>query len=71
MIINYETGPTSFWHDDCEVARGNGIMKEIRREPERTLFKCLHCGKHGYYPVGGRGMVCVDEVEVPPVQEGV
>jgi hypothetical protein len=61
MKIIFEQNPTCFWHADCEVFRGNGIMAEIRREPERSLMKCMHCGKCGYYPVGGCGCILVEE----------
>ena len=64
MLMNYQLYGRCMWHEDCTVplsGRGQGIMKEVVREEERSLFICLHCGKHGYYPVGGVGVIEVDE----------
>lgn len=63
MQINYERIGRCFWHDDCEKST-QGVMKEVRREPEQTLLECLHCWKHGYYPVGGNGCVITEDVEM-------
>jgi hypothetical protein len=51
-----------FWHLNCEKS-SSGIMQEIKREPDKSLFKCLHCDKRGYYPVGAAGEVCAEEVK--------
>lgn len=51
---------SKFWHMDCTNHFG-GIMREIRREPEKSLFECGSCRKMGYYPVGAAGAVCVPE----------
>jgi len=52
------------WHEDCGVpfsGRGQGVMTQVKCEKEHDLFKCLHCGKFGYYPVGSVGCVEVDD----------
>lgn len=67
MIISRELYPTCFWHDDCETRPGSGVMQEVKREETRSVFKCLSCGKSGYYPVGGSGCVRSEEVaDFPP-----
>lgn len=60
MEITWEQG--RIWHTDCDEPHRSGIMQPIHREEERTLMKCLHCGKHGYYPHGRSGPVCTDDV---------
>lgn len=37
-------------------------MKIVRHEEKATLLECLNCGQKGRYPVGGSGLVCVEEV---------
>lgn len=64
MKINYELHGRCLWHEDCEKAR-QGIMGLVRHEEGRSLVKCLHCGRQGYYPVGGVGPLEVEEVVVP------
>jgi RNase P subunit RPR2 len=61
MKINYERHGRCFWHEDCEKAR-QGVMKVTRHEAERSVIECLHCGRSGYYPVGGNGPMCVEEI---------
>lgn len=63
MIINYELYGRAFFHSDCSVSEyGGGIVKPIKNEKDATLCECLHCGKKGYYPVGKKGCVKVEEV---------
>ena len=59
MIIDYQLYGRCTWHVDCEVGKGNGIMKEIKREENQSLMECLHCGEKGYYPVGSVGCINV------------
>lgn len=64
MLMTYQLHGRCMWHTDCKKSldgRGDGIMKQIKREREHDLFKCLHCGVMGYYPVGGVGTIEVDE----------
>jgi len=61
MKINYQLYGRCFWHEDCEKSR-QGIMKVIRHEEERSVIGCLNCGRQGYYPVGGIGPMCVEEL---------
>lgn len=61
MKINYELHGRCLWHEDCEKAR-QGVMKAVSHERERSLVECLNCGRRGYYPVGGVGPLCVEEV---------
>ena len=64
MIINYELHGRSFFHSDCEKGFNHcGIVKPIKNEEDKTLVECQHCGKKGYYPVGGIGRIEVEEVE--------
>jgi hypothetical protein len=51
MRILWEKYGNSLWHEDCDKSRC-GIMVEIHREPERSLLRCLHCEREGYFPVG-------------------
>ena len=50
--ITVENQPRCFWHSNCVVGQGNGIMKVIRNEPDKTIFECQHCGQCGYFPIG-------------------
>ena len=59
ISIHWERG--MFWHNDCEKSR-SGIMKAIIVEENRSIIECLHCGKKGYYPVGGAGSLCCEEI---------
>ena len=59
MEITWDEG--RIWHSDC-TTRGSGIMVPLVKEQDRTLFKCLMCDKQGYYPHGGRGTWCTEEV---------
>lgn len=52
MRITYERVGRCLWHEDCDKSR-SGVMREVRREESRTLLECLHCGRQGYFPVGG------------------
>lgn len=45
-----------FWHRNCANHLG-GVMKVVKDEPTQSLIQCLHCGKSGYYPVGGLGRI--------------
>jgi hypothetical protein len=54
--IEIDRQGSCFWHRNCTNHFG-GIMKETKREPDKSLIKCLHCGKQGYYPVGGVGRI--------------
>ena len=58
MIINFDEKNKCLWHSDCDNKYG-GVMKELKREEDCTLMECLHCGKQGYYPVGGLGRITV------------
>lgn len=51
MRITYERVGRCLWHEDCDKSTC-GIMREERRDAERTLVRCLHCGRAGYLPVG-------------------
>lgn len=51
MRITYERAGRCLWHEDCDKSRC-GIMTEVRREESRTLLRCLHCERQGYFPVG-------------------
>lgn len=62
MKINYERYGRCFWHEDCQKAR-QGVMKVMRHEEKRSALECLDCGRSGYYPVGGLGLICVEEIE--------
>lgn len=54
-----------FWHTNCAANRfKSGVMRVVSDEPTRSLIHCQHCGKYGYYPVGGAGRVCSDEVAI-------
>ena len=68
MKINYELPGRCLWHEDCEKAR-QGVMKVVRHEEKRSLVECLHCGRQGYYPVGGIGQLDVEEL-TPPSPRG-
>lgn len=59
MVICWEKG--MFWHIDCEKI-SCGIMKAISQEEKRSVIECLHCGIKGYYPVGGCGSLCCQEI---------
>lgn len=59
MVIHWERG--MFWHVDCEKMH-DAIMKEVSMEEKRGVIECLACGKKGYYPKGGVGALCCDEV---------
>ena len=59
MEISYELYGRSFFHTDCVEGQGNGIMKPVEHEKDKTLLKCNHCGKRGYYPVGSIGKIIV------------
>jgi hypothetical protein len=58
MRISWEAFGNCLWHEDCDKSR-SGIMREVSRENARSLLECLHCGRRGFYPVGGVGPVCV------------
>ena len=45
MKITYQLVGRCLWHSDCIEGRGNGIMKSIKREKDRDLMECQHCGK--------------------------
>lgn len=60
MEITWDCG--RIWHSDCEESHHSGIMVTEKKEQDRTLFKCLTCGKQGYYPHGRSGTMCTDEV---------
>ncbi len=60
MIISFQREGRCLWHIDCE--KRSGVMREVVREDTRSLLECLSCEKRGYYPVGGLGPICVDEV---------
>lgn len=54
LDIEYQPEGRCLWHRNCpNNTFRSGIMAETRREPERTLLKCLHCGQHAYFPKGG------------------
>ena len=57
MKIAYELYGKSFFHTDCIPGKQNGIMKPIKHEQDKSLLKCYHCGKRGYYPVGKVGEI--------------
>lgn len=57
MKITYQLYGRCFWHSDCIVGRGNGIMKPVKHEEDKTLMRCGHCGEKGYYPVGSVGEI--------------
>lgn len=59
ISIHWERG--MFWHVNCEKMH-DAIMKEIRMEEKRGIIECFSCGKKGYYPRGGVGSLCCDEV---------
>jgi hypothetical protein len=61
MIIDYQRSGKCLWHRDC-INHFGGIMKVVNHEADRSLLECLHCGKRGFYPVGGIGEVSVEEV---------
>lgn len=63
MKITYQILGKCVWHSDCEVGRNNGIMKSIEKKEDKDLMECGHCGKKGYYPVGGVGEMEVEEVQ--------
>lgn len=48
-----------FWHENCTNHLG-GVMKEIKREDDRSLIQCQHCRQCGYYPIGGVGSISAD-----------
>lgn len=52
MRIEWERPGGSLWHADCDATR-SGVIKELSREPGRTLMQCLNCGRQAYFPVGG------------------
>lgn len=63
LDIEYQREGHCLWHTNCpENAHHSGIMRVERNELERSLVKCMHCGQHAYFPVGG---VCVS---VPKVE---
>jgi hypothetical protein len=57
MRITYELKGRCLWHEDCDKSR-SGIVFEELREKDRTLVRCRHCGRSGYFPVGATS-VCV------------
>ena len=61
--MTYQLYGRCMWHSDCEPGNGSGVMKGIKREDDGDVFECLHCGKKGFYPVGGVGCITVDEIE--------
>jgi hypothetical protein len=53
MEINWEGGCRSLWHWNCDKSRnGSGVIGEVKQEKDRTLVRCLHCGRAGWLPVG-------------------
>lgn len=65
MNIDFSNG--CLWHTDCEKnTHRSGVCKAIRHDEEtkRSLIKCLHCGKQGYYSHGRVGLVCTEEVNL-------
>jgi hypothetical protein len=69
MIIDYNPDQRAIWHADCANHFG-GVMHPVWNERTRTLMECLHCGKRGYYPVGGAGERRVEEVPPAPSNVG-
>lgn len=69
MRISFEPHHKAMWHTDCANHLG-GVMEVVQHEDGRSLLKCLHCGKQGYYPNGSVGEVCVDVVEAATGQAG-
>ena len=68
MRLTYDPGVRAMWHEDCDKSR-SGIVHDEVYEDTRTLVRCLHCGRTGYFPVGATS-VCVavesrQEVETP------
>jgi hypothetical protein len=62
-VIEIRREGSTFWHENCEGHHFRPPMKEIKREPDKSLIKCTRCGKQGYYPVGRAGTVFADEVK--------
>ena len=53
----YERVGRCLWHTNCPKNElHSGIMRVVKREENRSLLECLHCGQFAYFPVGG---VCV------------
>ncbi|MDP2643704.1 MAG: hypothetical protein Q8P24_02075 [Desulfobacterales bacterium] len=63
--MTYELYGKCMWHSNCGIGKANGIMKNIERKPTGDVFVCLHCGKRGFYPVGGIGCIVTDEIVFP------
>jgi hypothetical protein len=53
---------TCFWHRNCTNHLG-GVMKEIKREYDKSLFECMHCAKRAYYPIGAVGLICAKHID--------
>lgn len=69
MVLNYEpNNGRSFWHSDCTNHFG-GIVREEHREYDRSLMKCLHCGKEGWYQKGWVGQHTVPVENVAKLAE--
>lgn len=66
--IQWDRAGRAFWHTNCTNHLG-GVMKEVKREPDKSVFECLHCGKRGEYPVGGVGTVCSPELSATPAHQ--
>jgi hypothetical protein len=78
MRITYEMVGRCLWHGDCDKSP-SGIMREERRDADRTLVRYLHCGRAGYFPVGATSVYVTvesrEEVETScelpkPIQPG-
>jgi hypothetical protein len=62
MRISYEPRSRAIWHTDCTNHFG-GVMKPELDDEERsrTLMRCLHCRKAGWYHYGWVGEAnCVE-----------
>ena len=47
MQVQIRREGSRFWHENCANHLG-GVMKEIKREEDKSLMQCLHCKQCGY-----------------------
>jgi len=53
MKIIIDKACKAIWHRDCVNNKfKSGVIQELNHDGDKTLVKCLHCGSHGFIPVG-------------------
>ena len=72
MKMRYDIPGRGMFHTDCKKQPGCGIMKDLNKSVKDKdgtklhAYKCLHCGKIGYYGIreGSRIIVSKSETEI-------